>query len=138
MPVNFHTIEIAMPRFGKNLIKNLLVELIQTHKKTLGDVDVIFCSDQELLKMNRKYLEHDFYTDVITFDYSDEYLISGDIFISIDRVRSNAKKMEVNVENEIRRIIGHGVLHLIGLKDKSIVEKAKMTEEEEKFLKLFD
>ena len=138
MALCFYTIDIPHPRFERKKLKAALIQLIETHKREPGDLDVIFCSDEELLKMNRKYLEHDFYTDVITFDYSADNIVNGDIFVSIDRIRENAKKNNISTQIEIRRIVGHGVLHLIGFNDKTFNDKEVMTREEEKFLKVFE
>jgi len=88
--------------------------------------------------MNKEYLQHDYFTDVISFDYSEGIIISGDIFISIDRIRENAGNMNISMQNEIRRVVGHGVLHLIGFEDGTVSERKNMTREEDKFLKFFD
>jgi probable rRNA maturation factor len=87
--------------------------------KQLGDVTIIFCSDEYLLEVNRQHLDHDYYTDIITFDYSDFPLISGDLFISIDRVKENATDFKVSFEHELHRVIIHGFLHLCGYLDKT-------------------
>jgi len=137
MAVKFHAIEIPKPKFERRILKSGVSWLIQGHKKEVGNIDVIFCSDDELLKINQKFLKHDFYTDVITFDYSEEKIISGDIFVSIDRISENAEKLNISLQDEIRRIVGHGVLHLLGFHDKSAAEKIVMTAEENKFLKFF-
>ncbi len=138
MAVSFHTHEIAEPKFKRRILKAGVSFLVHEHKKTVGNIVVVFCSDEELMKMNREYLQHDYYTDVISFDYSDGNIVSGDIYISIDRVRENARKLKISTQNEIMRIVGHGVLHLIGFKDKTTSEKKIMTREEEKFLNFFD
>jgi len=87
--------------------------------KVFGDVTIIFCSDDYLLAVNREHLNHDYYTDIITFDYSDLPLVSGDLFISVDRVRDNANQFNVSFEHELHRVIIHGFLHLCGYLDKS-------------------
>ena len=86
--------------------------------KKCGDISYIFCSDEKILEINREYLDHDYYTDIITFDYTEKNRISGDIFISIDTVKSNADEFEVSYEEELHRIIIHGILHLCGINDK--------------------
>jgi len=138
MAIRFHAHEIDKPKFERKILRSGLSWLIIEHKRELGNIDVIFCSDEELLKMNKMFLQHNYYTDVISFDYSEGKAISGDIFISIERIRENAGKMKVSIQNEIRRVVGHGVLHLIGFEDKTVSEKKNMTLEEEKFLKFFD
>jgi rRNA maturation RNase YbeY len=95
-----------------------------------GDVSLIFCSDEYLLEMNRTHLDHDFYTDIITFDYTDNQIVSGDLFISIDRVRDNANDFIVSFEHELHRVIIHGILHLCGYKDKSDDEEKLMRSKE--------
>jgi len=102
-----------------------------------GQIDYIFCSDEYLLELNKEYLNHDTFTDIITFDYRDGNTISGDIFISTDRVEDNARKYDVEFSNELRRVMSHGVLHLAGFGDKSKAEKRIMREKEEEKIKMF-
>lgn len=103
----------------------------------IGDLNYVFLSDEELLDINRKYLEHDFYTDIITFDYTVDGILNGDIFISIDRVRENAVTYEVSFEEELRRVMIHGVLHLAGYKDSSKEDKEEMRRKENEKLRMF-
>lgn len=138
MPVKFHALQISQPVFERKKLKSAVAWLIHENKMEVGNIDVIFCSDDELLEMNKKYLQHDYYTDVITFDYSEGKNISGDIFMSIDRIRENARRKKISVQKEIRRIVGHGVLHLIGFKDKILSDKRIMTRQENIFLKFFN
>ncbi|MCM4167857.1 Endoribonuclease YbeY [Arenibacter antarcticus] len=101
-------------------------------------LDFIFCSDEYLLKINQDYLQHDTFTDIITFPYGDDQgIIAGDIFISVDRVKENAQTFEVNFDSEMRRVIAHGLLHLLGFGDKSDQEAKKMREKENEKLKMF-
>ena len=100
----------------------------------VGNINYIFCSDERELVVNREFLGHDYYTDVITFDYSTESMLNGDIFISLDTVRSNAEMVGTTFESELLRILIHGVLHLTGQGDKTPETKAQMTEKEEKAL----
>jgi len=102
-----------------------------------GQIDYVFCSDDYLLELNKEYLNHDTFTDIITFDYRDGNTISGDIFISTDRVEDNAKKYDVAFSNELKRVMSHGVLHLAGYGDKSNEEKRIMREKEEEKIKMF-
>jgi rRNA maturation RNase YbeY len=97
----------------------------------LGNVSLVFCSDPYLLEMNRKHLNHDYFTDIITFDYSEGTLVSGDLFISIDTVRSNAVDNKVMFHVELNRVVGHGVLHLMGYNDKTDEEQDEMTRKED-------
>lgn len=104
--------------------------------KTLGDVSIIFCSDEHLLQMNKEYLQHDYYTDIITFDYTDESLVSGDLFISVDRVQDNADEFDVLFKDELHRVCVHGLLHLCGYKDKSEKDEELMRLKENEMLVL--
>ena len=103
----------------------------------LGQLDYIFCSDEFLLELNKEYLNHDTLTDIITFDYSNGKTISGDVFISTERVKENAETYSVEFENEILRVMAHGVLHLMGYKDKSNSEKDLMRIKEDEKIKMF-
>ena len=102
----------------------------------MKDLSFIFCDDMELLNKNSKYLNHDTLTDILTFDYSENNNISGDIYISIDRVKENAKTYKVTFENELDRVMIHGVLHLLGYKDKSKKDQKAMREKEDFYLSL--
>jgi rRNA maturation RNase YbeY len=108
--------------------------VIGEEKKKTGDISFIFCSDEYLLGINQQYLEHDYYTDIITFDDVSGELISGDIFISVDRVRENAEIYGQSFSDELHRIIIHGVLHLLGYKDKEPDQKEIMTGKEDYYL----
>lgn len=101
----------------------------------VGDINIIFCDDEYLLNVNRQYLNHDYYTDIITFDYSEEEMVSGDLFISIDRVRENAEEFHQLFSEELHRIMVHGVMHLCGYQDKEPLEKTEMTGKEDFYLK---
>jgi rRNA maturation RNase YbeY len=104
--------------------------VIGSFRKKMGNISYIFCSDEKILSINRQYLNHDYYTDVITFDYTEDGVVSGDIFISIDTVRSNAGKFGVGYGEELHRVMIHGVLHLCGVNDKSPEERENMTQQE--------
>ncbi len=136
MEINFFREDVACPGIDQDKYKNWILKVIDTHGKKCGDITFIFTSDEYLYKMNSKYLNHHYYTDVITFDYSKNDILSGDIFISIDRVKENADRYEVTFINELSRVIIHGVLHLAGFKDNTSEEKEKMREEEDKALRL--
>lgn len=111
--------------------------IIREEQRNLGQLDYIFCNDDYLLRLNREYLKHDEYTDIITFDYGDDNTISGDVFISIPRVYDNARLFEMGPGHELLRVIAHGVLHLIGYKDKTAGERIVMRAKEEEMIKLF-
>ena len=113
-----------------------IVNSIINESKKVGQLSFIFCTDEYLLEKNIKFLEHDDYTDIITFDYCEGDIISGDIFVSVERVTENAHKFGVNFEKELDRVIIHGVLHLAGYKDKSKEEANTMREREDFYLSL--
>lgn len=126
----------------RNLDGDLLIRqmnsLIKNENKVPGDVSVIFCSDAYLLKINEEYLNHNYYTDIITFDYCENSLISGDLFISLERIADNAEKFNTSFRKELYRVIFHGLLHLVGYNDKTADEKAEMTAKENFYLKGMD
>ena len=116
---------------------NWISKIVGTEDGEVVQLDYIFCDDAYLLEINMKYLEHDAYTDIITFDYTDGKKIAGDVFISIDRVKENAKTFSVSFDTELRRVMAHGVLHLLGYGDKSEDEAVIMRSKEEEKLELF-
>ena len=119
-------------------LKKWVSEVIKCRGKQVGNINYLFCDDEYLLEVNQKYLDHDTYTDIITFDYVVADLISGDIMISIDRVGENAQSYNVSFEQELRRVVIHGVLHLLGQGDKSDSEAAEMRHQEEDALALWN
>ena len=122
----------------KNKVRSLIKKVCQSEKKKLGFINCVFCSDEYLLKINKKYLKHDTYTDIITFDYAEQTdNIEGDLYVSLDRINENAQKYKVDKNEELLRIIIHGLLHLIGYSDKSKKEKLMMSEKENKYLSLY-
>lgn len=137
MPILFHHEDVKPPKIKKQLVKNWIKSVITSEGKMLGDVNYIFCSDEYLLEVNKQYLDHDYYTDIITFDYVEGDVISGDIFVSVDRVEENGKQFGSGFDSELRRILVHGVLHLIGFPDKRPEEKKIMTEKEDQYLAIF-
>jgi rRNA maturation RNase YbeY len=111
--------DVKIPPIPKRKISNWIKQVAAKHQKRVGDIAYIFCSDKKILEVNNEYLSHDYFTDIITFDYSEAALISGDIFISIDTVRTNAEKYNVDYCRELYRVIIHGILHLCGIDDKA-------------------
>ena len=122
----------------KNKIKSWLKNVASGYGFSAGDLNYVFCDDEYLLQMNRQYLGHDYYTDVITFDYSEGNQISGDIFISLDTVHSNSVQFQTEFIEELERIIIHGILHLCGFKDKQPDAKAEMTRQEDRAIALLE
>lgn len=134
MSINFYIEDISGLHLAKGDLRNWINSAIKEEKRKTGDLNFIFCSDEYLLHINRQYLEHDYYTDIITFDYVSGSVISGDIFISVDRVSENAEIYKVSFEEELERIMIHGVLHLLGFQDKGAEHKKIMTKKEDYFL----
>ena len=121
----------------KRLYKTWIKQIVESEHKILGDLNIIFCSDSYLLELNQKYLSHETFTDIITFDYGEAQKISGDIFISIERITENAAIFKVDFEDELLRVMAHGVLHLCGYKDKQKADKTVMTDRENDNIKRF-
>jgi len=132
--IDFQFINKEIPGFNSEFFVLSLTNLLEQESKVLGDISIIFVSDSYLLEINQKYLNHDYYTDIITFDYCEMNIISGDLFISVDRVQENADTYNVGFLTELHRVMIHGVLHLCGYKDKSDDEKRLMRELENKYL----
>jgi rRNA maturation RNase YbeY len=132
--ISFEFIDVEVPELSSELFSFWLVEAAKNEGKSTGEITLIFCSDEHLLEMNRQYLEHDYYTDIITFDYTEGNEISGDLFISIDRVYDNAEQNEVSRLDELKRVCVHGVLHLCGFGDKSDEEARVMRIKEDYYL----
>lgn len=122
---------------NKRKRKKWIYNTIINENTKLGNINYIFCSDEQLLKINIEYLNHDFYTDIITFDYRENDIISGDIFISIDRIKENSNINKSNFEEELNRVLVHGILHIIGYKDKSIEDSKLMREKENYYLNIY-
>lgn len=119
----------------KRIASKWLKEVIKTYQKQTGEISVIFCTDEQLLEINQRYLKHFYYTDVITFNYNQDSFINGDIYISIDRIFENAAKFGETFDKELFRVIVHGILHLLGFDDKKPKEQEKMRELENFHLK---
>ena len=118
-------------------LKNWIENIIVSEGKKLGEINYIFCDDEYLLKINQDFLDHDYYTDIITFDNVRGKTISGAIFVSLQRIKYNARLISKNYEEEKRRVIAHGVLHLCGYKDKTEEQQKEMRSKEDFYLNLF-
>ena len=134
--VSFFTQDTSFAFKYKRLTSKWLKEVASSEAKKIGDVSVIFCSDNYLLDVNIKYLGHDYYTDIITFDYCEGSVLSGDLFISVDSVRENASFYNVPFDEELNRVIVHGLLHLIGYDDHTPDDIATMRSKENYYLSL--
>ena len=137
MPIHFSSDNIVFNLKQKAKLKAWIETIIKKEKMSLGNLNYSFTSDESLLKINIEYLKHNTYTDIITFNYNEGKEISGDIFISIERVKENANKFEVSFEEELHRVMIHGVLHLSGYKDKSKADSDLMRKKENASLRLF-
>ncbi len=135
MAISFNFVEIKDNLKQKNKLKSWIKSIVEKEGMKVGDISYIFCSDDYLLEINKTYLQHDYYTDIITFDYNAENKIAGDLFISIDRVRENAEELNQSFEDELHRVIIHGVLHLLGYKDKTEKEEKLMRKKEQECLR---
>lgn len=122
---------------GENVFKKWIIEIIESEYKQNGDINFIFCDDEYLHSINLKYLDHDTLTDIISFDYTEGDTISGDIFISIQRVKENAEEVSTRFSDELKRVMSHGVLHFCGYKDKTERESDLMRRKEEEKMQLF-
>jgi len=127
-----------MPDIQIDGICSWIIMVIEIETFTTGDVSIIFCNDSYLLKINREYLGHDYFTDIITFDYSADEVISGDLFISVDTVSRNSVDYGTGFSNELLRVIIHGVLHLMGYKDKAKKDIAIMRKKENEYLNMLE
>ncbi|MBY0481576.1 MAG: rRNA maturation RNase YbeY [Chitinophagaceae bacterium] len=124
---------------NKTVIKKFIGLLFKEEKKVLTELTYVFCSDEFLLEINRNYLQHDFYTDIITFDLSEtQHEIIGEIYISLDRIKENAEELETSLKEETLRVLFHGALHLCGYKDKTKSQIAIMRKKEEQYLQLYE
>ena len=137
MPIRFFYEEIEFKLSNPVKIKQWLTASANREKRTIKDINYIFCSDAFLLELNQKYLNHQTLTDIITFDDSSERAVAGEIYISIDRVAENANEFKVDLQSEVRRIMIHGVLHLCGYSDKRKSEKVLMRKKEDTYLSLW-
>lgn len=133
--ITFHEEDISYKLKNKTAVRKWITDTIVAEGYKLSELTYIFCTDEYLLQINKQYLDHDTYTDIITFDNSEEEgVVVGDIFISIERIRENAGKFNVTEAHELHRVLIHGALHLLGYKDKSAGDKKKMTLKEDFYL----
>ncbi|MCG6190746.1 rRNA maturation RNase YbeY [Maribellus maritimus] len=136
--IQFFFEDVDPVELKRSQLKEYVNSLILGELKSLGDISVIFCSDSYLLEINKKYLNHDYYTDIVTFDYVEDSVISGDLFISLDRVKENAETFHNKFVVELYRVVFHGVLHLVGYNDKTKAEQFEMRQKENFYLSEVD
>ncbi len=134
--ITYQTEGVEMPAIKQRETTAWIKAVAETYGKRVGDIAYIFCSDEKILEVNRQYLQHDYYTDIITFDYCEGKRLSGDLFISLDTVRTNAVQFEAPYETELFRVIIHGILHLCGINDKGPGEREIMEAAENKALEM--
>lgn len=134
--IQFQSINVSLPAIDQKEITEWVKAVAASYGRRVGDINYIFVDDEEILRVNRQFLQHDYYTDIITFDYTSGPVISGDLFISFDTVRSNAEGLKVSYSQELDRVIIHGILHLCGINDKGPGERAIMEAAENRALQL--
>jgi probable rRNA maturation factor len=131
LAIHFHEKEASAGIKNKNLLKKWLKDLIVQEQASPGQINIILTSDSNVFELNKKYLSRDYLTDIITFDYTENQVVAGDLFISVTRVLDNSKKLDVSYKQELKRVIVHGVLHLLGYADGNEKEKALMRKMED-------
>ena len=134
--ISYNTVNVKMPAIRRRDTSAWVKAVAASYGKKVGEIAYIFVDDEEILRVNREYLQHDYYTDIITFDYTEGDTISGDLFISLDTVRTNAEQFDKPYEEELHRVIIHGILHLCGINDKGPGEREQMEAAEDKALAL--
>ena len=136
--IRFYSDHIEMPPFQEGKIVVWIEKVAHSFNKKIGEVQYMICSDDKMLEYNKLHLNHDYYTDIITFDYSQNSYISGDIYIGLETVMTNAETLGKPFQEEFYRVLIHGILHLCGLKDKNPTDEKRMHEEEDKALSMLD
>ena len=132
--ITYNAYSEAMPELDTTATTAWIARVAEKHGKRIGNVNYIFCTDDEILDVNRQYLRHDYYTDIITFDYCAHGILSGDIYISLDTVASNAEELQKDPVEELQRVLIHGILHLVGINDKGPGEREIMEHAEDEAL----
>jgi len=136
MAISYQTDGVKIPTIKRRETTAWIKSVAMLHGKKVSEIAYIFCSDEKILEVNKQYLQHDYYTDIITFDYSEGDIISGDIFISLDTVKTNSEQFKTTYEEELRRTIIHGILHLCGINDKGKGEREIMEAAENEALNI--
>lgn len=134
----WEALNVDMPSFNVALVERWIEQVAKNHDRVLGPLTYVFCNDEKIIEVNREFLQHDYYTDIITFDYSRSRMVSGDMFISLDTVASNAAMVGCDYERELMRVVVHGVLHLCGINDKGPGEREIMEAHEDEALRLLE
>ncbi len=134
--ISYRSERRRMPKIKRRELSRWIKEVAAAHGKKVGEIAYVFCDDEMILEVNRQYLQHDYYTDIITFDYCEGEVLNGDLIISVDTVASNAEMLNKDFDEELHRVIIHGILHLCGINDKGPGEREQMEAEEDKALKM--
>ncbi len=134
--ITYNSYGTVMPEINAIVTTAWIERVAKRYGKRVGNINYVFCSDEEILEVNRKYLNHDYYTDIITFDYCAHGILSGDIYISLDTVASNALELKKNPDEEFHRVVIHGILHLVGINDKGPGEREMMEAAEDDALSI--
>lgn len=134
--ITFTCEDVEMPSLDFDFVRGWIGEVVASHGRLVGPLSYCFCDDETILRVNREFLQHDYYTDIITFDYSRRKFVSGDMYISLDTVKSNAEQLGQSYDRELMRVIIHGVLHLCGINDKGLGGREIMESHEDGALKL--
>ncbi len=134
--ITYNVIDVKMPEISHRETTKWVRAVAASYGKRVGEVAYVFCNDDKILEVNRQYLKHDYFTDIITFDYCEGDMLSGDLFISLDTVRTNAELFHKTYDDELHRVIIHGILHLVGINDKGPGEREIMEAAENKALDL--
>lgn len=134
--ITYNVIDVKMPEISHRETTKWVRAVAASYGKRVGEVAYVFCNDDKILEVNRQYLKHDYFTDIITFDYCEGDMLSGDLFISLDTVRTNAELFHKTYDDELHRVIIHGILHLVGINDKGPGEREIMEAAENKALNL--
>lgn len=129
--------DVAFPTIDKRATGKVFAKVFSDFGRKPGQINIIFCSEEKILQVNRRFLNHDYLTDIITFQSNENQNINGELYISVETVKSNAKKLNTPYEKELKRVLVHGILHLVGLNDKSTTESAAMRKNEDLYLTLF-
>ena len=132
----WEALNVDMPSFNVALVERWIEQVAKSHDRVLGPLTYVFCNDEKIIEVNREFLQHDYYTDIITFDYDEDDVINGDLVISLDTVRTNAEQFAKSYDDELHRVIIHGILHLCGINDKGPGEREIMEANEDRALDL--
>ena len=137
MAVQFFFLDTKITLSNRSELKRFISKIFKEEKTELESLSYIFCSDDFILDINRKYLKHNYFTDIITFDFSEKNKTIGEVYISVDTIRDNANKFGTTIKEELHRVIFHGALHLCGFQDKTPLKKKEMTKAEDKYLGIY-